>query len=88
MIIHTLKGQWDQIQGDSRAGKEKQSRFLRDWDHQELFFQRSDQSLQWRYSPPPWLFVHTQLITPLEACIPVCEFVSGCIRFVIAAHRP
>ena len=63
-IIHTLKGQWDQIQGDSWARQEKRHRFLRDWDHQELFFQRSDQSLQWRYSPSLWLFVHTQLITP------------------------
>ena len=32
-IIYMLNGQWDQIQGDSWAGKEKRHRFLRDWDY-------------------------------------------------------
>ena len=51
-IIHTLRGHWDQIQGDSRAGREKRRRFLRDWDVQDLFFEHTAQGIQWRYSPP------------------------------------
>ena len=63
-IIHTLEGQWDQIQGDYYAGTEKRRRLLRSWDHEDLFFQYASHGLQWHYSPPQWLFAYTRLILP------------------------
>ena len=60
-IIHSLKGQWDHIQDDSRTGREKWSRFLQDWDHSDLFFSAARGGFGGILCRP---FTHTPMIQP------------------------
>ena len=54
-IIHSLRGRWDQVQGDSRARQELRLHFLLTWGGHDLFFTMQAGSPRWRYTPPPWL---------------------------------
>ena len=54
-IVHTLKGQWDGIVGDSDAKIAQRSQFLGIWTATP-FLTSNYGTPYWHFQPPKWLF--------------------------------
>ena len=54
-LIHTLRGQYEQLQGDSESRQGRRRAFLQRWGAGPFFFLRAG-SVLWQYRPPAWLF--------------------------------
>ena len=54
-LIHTLRGQYDRLQGDSDSMILRRLAFLRLWKSGPFLLERHS-TIQWCYSPPVWLF--------------------------------
>ena len=59
-LVHTLKGEYDVIKGDSGVVFQKQEVFKKRWERVNVFCMVNG-SIRWRYRPPLWVFRH-------EAC--------------------
>ncbi len=54
-LLHTLKGQFDSIQGESDKANKERHAFYKLWDHMGMYT-RSTRRPKWLFSPPIWLY--------------------------------
>ena len=53
--MHTLKGEYDAIKGDSDVVFRKQEVFKKRWERMNVFCMVNG-CIRWRYQPPLWVF--------------------------------
>ena len=54
-LVHTLKGEYDAIKGDSDVVFRKQEVFKKRWERMKVFCMVNG-CIRWRYQPPLWVF--------------------------------
>ena len=54
-LVHTLKGEFDAIKGDSDVVLRKKEVFKKTWERMNVFY-KGNFCIYWRYQPPLWVF--------------------------------
>ena len=54
-LVHTLKGEYDTIKGDSDVVFQKKEVFKKRWERMNVFYM-VNWCIRWRYHPPLWVF--------------------------------
>ena len=54
-LVHTLKGEYDAIKGDSDVVFRKQEVFKKRWERMKVFSMING-GIRWRYQPLLWVF--------------------------------